>query len=87
MSFHVVIYKLKRKWLNDDLCCLLTQTTTFSTDFEKLHEKRTKTLNQTDAAIELLGYFLDSTVMPQHYGDKLSMCKMLQASLKVFQTL
>ena len=63
MSFHVVIYKLKRKWSNDDLCHSLTQTTTFSTDFEKLHEKRTKTLNQIDASIKLLGYFLDSTVM------------------------
>ena len=64
MSFHVVIHKSKRKWSNDDLFCSLTQTTTFSTDFEKLHKKRTKTLNQIDAAIELLGYFLDSTVMP-----------------------
>ena len=73
--------------MNDDLCHSLTQTTTFSTDFETLHENRIITLNQVDASIELLGYFSDSTVMPQKYEDNLSMCKMLQSSLKVFHKL
>ena len=71
MSFCVVIYQSKRNWSNDDMCHFLTQTTSFSIDFETLQEKRDKVLNQVNASVELLEYLCDFTVLPQSFDDKL----------------
>ena len=87
MSFHVVVYKYKRNWTNDDMCHSLTQTTSFSTDFKTLQEKRDNTLNQVNASIELLEYLCDSTVLPQMFKNKFAVCTFLQSSLKVFNKL
>ena len=87
MLFHVVVYKSKRNWTNADMCHSLTQTTSFSTDFETIQEKRDNTLNQVNASVELLEYLFDSTVLPQLFDDKCALCTFLQSSLKVFNKL
>ena len=87
MSFHVVVYQSKRHWSNDDMCHSLTQTTSFSTDFETLQEKRDNMLNQVNASVEPLEYLCNSTVLPQLFNDKFAMCTFLQSSLKVFKKL
>ena len=56
MSFCVVVYKSKRNWTNADMCHSLTQTTSLSTDFKTMQEKRDNTLNQVNASVELLEY-------------------------------
>ena len=87
MSFCVVVYQSKRHWSNDDMCHSLTQTTSFSTDFKTLQEKRDNTLNQVNASVELLEYLCDSTMLPQSFNNKFAMCTFLQSSLKVFNKL
>ena len=87
MSFHIVVYRSKRNWSNDDIYHSLTQTTSFSTDFKTLQEKRDNMLNQVNTSIELLEYLCDSTVLPQSFEDKFAVCTFLQSSLKVFKKL
>ena len=69
------------------MCHSLTQTTSFSTDFKTIQEKRDNTLNQVNASVELLEYLFDSTVLPQSFDDKCTLCTFLQSSLKVFKKL
>ena len=87
MSFCVVVYKSKRNWTNAEMRCSLTQTTSFSTDFKTMQEKRDDTLNQVNASVELLEYLFDATVLPQSFNDKCALCTFLQSSLKVFNKL
>ena len=82
-----MVYQSKRHWSNDDMCHSLTQTTSFSTDFETLQRKRDNTLNQVNASVEPLEYLCDSTVLPQSFNDKFTMCTFLQSSLKVLNKL
>ena len=87
MSFCVVVSQSKRNWSDEDMCHSLTQTTSFSTDFKTLQEKRDNTLNQVNTSVELLEYLCDSTVLPQSFDNKFTMCTLLQSSLKVFKKL
>ena len=64
MSFHAVVYKYKRNWTNAEMCHSLTQTTSFSTNFKTIQEKRDNTLNQVNTSVELLEYLFDPTVLP-----------------------
>ena len=85
MPFCVVVYQSKRHWSNDDMCHSLTQTTSFSTDFETLQEKQNNMLNQVNASVELLEYLCDSTVLPQSFDDKFAMCTFLTIIFESFQ--
>ena len=84
MSFKVSVqYHHRKLWSDEDMCKCSTQSTSFSIDFETLRDKRLETLNQVTAFEELLGYLLDSMIMPHLYSNKCKLYIMLRSCLEV----
>ena len=78
-------YRHRKLWSDDDMCKCSTQTMSFSVDFETLWDKRLETMNQASGFEELLGYLLDSMIMPQLYCNKHKLYIMLHSCLQVLE--
>ena len=89
MTFRIIHYKstTNGSFTNEHLCKALHQMTTFSVDFETVWCKINRTVQQTEACLEILHYLDTSMIMPQMYSDKRHICHILCSSCQVYSKL